>query len=124
MKEFKIGFFQQEAYAGGQRSHAPAPPRWNARSARVLCRLEACTTMLADIASSRGAGVPKPLLASQAHLLLALLAAPLAKRDNGLACPQLQADYDDEDEHGRQPVKSSFVAFPCQWYERSQCYSD
>ncbi len=35
MKKLKIGSFRQEACAGGQRSHAPAPPRWNARSARV-----------------------------------------------------------------------------------------
>ena len=36
VKKFKIGSFRQEAHAGGQRSHAPAPPRWNARSARVF----------------------------------------------------------------------------------------
>ncbi|MCI0418198.1 MAG: hypothetical protein L0387_44305 [Acidobacteria bacterium] len=31
MKKLKIDFFRQEACAG-----APAPPRWNARSARVV----------------------------------------------------------------------------------------
>jgi hypothetical protein len=36
VKKFKIGSFRQKACAGGRRSHAPAPPRWNARSARVL----------------------------------------------------------------------------------------
>jgi hypothetical protein len=42
VKKLKIRSFRQEARAGGQRSHAPAPPRWNARSARVLgCGFEA-----------------------------------------------------------------------------------
>ena len=36
MKTFKIGSFRREACAGGRRSHAPAPPWWNARSARVF----------------------------------------------------------------------------------------
>ena len=35
MKKLKIGF-RQGACAGGRRSPAPAPVRWNARSARVF----------------------------------------------------------------------------------------
>ena len=36
MKKLKIDYFRPQACAGGQRSHAHAPPWWNVRSARVF----------------------------------------------------------------------------------------